>query len=130
MRKSANQSTLPSRKWKRCKRRYLRKLNERGLPPAREFNPKIEDSLRAALTHQLRRMFAQTGYDRMIKPLGYPILCGALLAVSQGLASCAEEKSSAAAPPLTREHAELVTVTAKVEAIDLPKREVTLKGPL
>jgi Cu/Ag efflux protein CusF len=35
-----------------------------------------------------------------------------------------------AKPPLSAEHAALVTVTAKVQAIDQTTREVTLKGPL
>lgn len=60
----------------------------------------------------------------------YPILCGALLAVSQCGAPCAEEQSAAAAKPIGRKEAVLVTVTASVEAINYTNREVTLKGPL
>ena len=52
------------------------------------------------------------------------------------LAACAAEKNPAPAPaaskepPLTREDTALVTVTAKVEAIDVPSREITLRGPM
>jgi len=60
----------------------------------------------------------------------YPILCGALLAVSQYGALCAEEQSAAPAKPMGRKEAVLVTVTAAVVAIDPATREVTLKGPL
>jgi hypothetical protein len=60
----------------------------------------------------------------------YPILCGALLAVSQYGALYAEEQSAATAKPMGRKEAVLVTVTASVVAIDPATREVTLKGPL
>ncbi len=53
------------------------------------------------------------------------------------LVACAASKYSgspvaapSAPPPLTREDTLLVTVTAKVEAIDHASREVTLRGPL
>jgi len=60
----------------------------------------------------------------------YPILCSALLVVSQHALLCAEEKPAATAARMAREDAVLVTVTASVEAINLANREVTLKGPL
>lgn len=63
----------------------------------------------------------------------YPILCTALLAASQcGALWAAEhpEHPKKTSPPLSREAAVLVTVTASVEAIDYTNREVTLKGPL
>jgi hypothetical protein len=57
------------------------------------------------------------------------LLMGALLAASRAIAPAAE--TPAAAPrPLAREETVLVSVTASVEAIDVAKREVTLKGPL
>jgi hypothetical protein len=52
-------------------------------------------------------------------------MTGALLALS----ALAQETKSAS-PPLSTERTILVTVTAKVEAIDQVQREVTLKGPL
>ena len=52
-------------------------------------------------------------------------MTGALLALS----ALAQETKSAS-PPLSAERTILVTVTAKVEAIDQAKRAVTLKGPL
>jgi hypothetical protein len=58
----------------------------------------------------------------------YPILCAALLAVSQA-ASYSAEDAAGAAPP-SRTEAVLTCVTASVEAIDYTNREVTLKGPL
>ncbi len=55
------------------------------------------------------------------------------LAVTACLASrqaFAQETKPAVAPPLSAERTVLVTVTAKVQAIDQAKRQVTLKGPL
>jgi len=46
------------------------------------------------------------------------------------LTAFAQETTPAAPRPLSAERAILVTVTAKVQAIDQAKREVTLKGPL
>jgi len=46
------------------------------------------------------------------------------------LAALAQETKPAAEKPLSAERTILVTVTAKVEAVDQSKREVTLKGPL
>src|SRR6266404_2849779 len=40
------------------------------------------------------------------------------------------QETKSASPPLSREETVLVQVTATVQAIDLEKREVTLKGPL
>lgn len=53
----------------------------------------------------------------------------AFLGLSLAVAAFAQDKSSASAD-LTRGEALLVEVTAKVEAVDPEKREVTLKGPL
>src|SRR5262245_32378435 len=58
------------------------------------------------------------------------LLCGALLVASQYVVRPADEKPATKAPGLTREDSVLVTVTASVQSIDLPNREVTLKGPL
>jgi hypothetical protein len=53
------------------------------------------------------------------------IMTGGLLAFS----ALAQDTKSAS-PPLSAERTILVTVTAKVEAVDQAKREVKLKGPL
>jgi len=66
----------------------------------------------------------------MKKSLTYPILCSALLAASLGDASSADKQSPAGGTRLSREDSVLVTVTASIENVDLPNREVTLKGPL
>jgi hypothetical protein len=57
------------------------------------------------------------------------ITLAALTVASPGSAFAQETKPSES-KPLSTERTVLVTVTAKVEAIDLTKREVTLKGPL
>lgn len=58
------------------------------------------------------------------------LFVGAVLGATMALNAVAQETKQAAAKPLTAERAVLVTVTAKVTAVDLAKREVTLKGPL
>ena len=60
----------------------------------------------------------------------YPVLCAALVAVSQITVQSAEERSVAGDKPMSRVEAVLVSATASVEAIDYTNREVTLKGPL
>lgn len=52
-------------------------------------------------------------------------MCAAVLGVCLAATAYAQDKK-----PLSREDAVLVSITARVEAIDLAKREVTLKGPL
>ena len=59
-------------------------------------------------------------------PLLFSIVLGAALVLN----APAQETKSAAPKPLSAERSLLVTVTAKVEAVDQAKREVTLKGPL
>src|SRR5262245_36820590 len=61
--------------------------------------------------------------------LSYSVLCAAWLAggLSPGVSA---DHSAAKGSGMFREDTVLVTVTASVEAIDLAKREVTLKGPL
>ena len=54
----------------------------------------------------------------------------AALSLTLALTAFAQEGKQATPPPLSAERTILVTVTAKVEAIDQAKREVTLKGPL
>ena len=66
----------------------------------------------------------------MNKNTCYSILGSACLAVSACAIQAAEKHSPTQGAPLSREDAVLVHVTATVEAIDLPKREVTVKGPL
>jgi len=66
----------------------------------------------------------------MKKSIGYPILCAVMLAGSQWAVLAAEEKSAGHHSPMGREDTVLVSLTATVQAIDLAKREVTLKGPL
>jgi hypothetical protein len=56
----------------------------------------------------------------------YSILCGAFIALSQNLTTAAEQTET---KPITRHEAELTTITATVESVDLERREVTLKGP-
>lgn len=61
------------------------------------------------------------------------LFLGAVLAVTLALNTLAQEAKEtkpAASKPLSGERTILVTVTAKVMAIDQAKREVTLKGPL
>ncbi len=60
----------------------------------------------------------------------YSLLCGALFAAGLTAALAAEDQPAAAAAPMGRKDAVLVTITASVEAIDPETREVTLKGPL
>jgi len=55
---------------------------------------------------------------------------GAVLGAALAFSAPAQENQSAAPKPMSTERTILVTVTAKVEAIDQAKREVTLKGPL
>jgi uncharacterized lipoprotein YajG len=62
----------------------------------------------------------------MKKLITCAIVCGAFLALSQNIIIAAEQTET---KPVTRHEAELTTVTATVEAVDLEKREVTLKGP-
>jgi uncharacterized lipoprotein YajG len=54
------------------------------------------------------------------------VVCGALVALSQNIAAAAEQTET---KPITRHEAELTTITATVESVDLEKREVTFKGP-
>jgi len=54
----------------------------------------------------------------------------AALGLTLALTAFAQETKPTAPRPLSAERAILVTVTAKVQAIDQAKREVTLKGPL
>ena len=54
----------------------------------------------------------------------------AALSLTLALTAFAQETKPAAPKPLSAERTILVTVTAKVEAIDHAKREVRLKGPL
>ena len=55
---------------------------------------------------------------------------GAILAAALAFSAFAQDTKLSTPAPLTAERTILVTVTAKVEAIDQAKREVTLKGPL
>ena len=58
--------------------------------------------------------------------LSFSVVLGASLAFNIS----AQETKSDGPKPLSAERSLLVTVTAKVEAVDQAKREVTLKGPL
>ena len=62
---------------------------------------------------------------RMNKNICYSILSSACLVIGVCGVQAAETHQ-----PMTREDAVLVHITATVEAIDLPKRELTVKGPL
>ena len=57
-------------------------------------------------------------------------MLGAFLGATSVLHVLGQESKPPASKPLSAERTILVTVTAKVEAIDQAKREVTLKGPL
>src|SRR5262249_16169517 len=65
----------------------------------------------------------------MKKYFTHSILCAALVGGGQFGGLCAED-SAKPSVPMTRQDSVLVTVTASVEAINLPDREITLKGPL
>jgi hypothetical protein len=58
------------------------------------------------------------------------LFAGAFLGATLALTAPAQETKPAPSKPLSGERTILVTVTAKVEAIDQEKREVTLKGPI
>jgi hypothetical protein len=58
------------------------------------------------------------------------LILGATLAGMLALNLPAQENKPAGSKPLSAERSILTSVTAKVEAIDYAKREVTLKGPL
>ena len=58
------------------------------------------------------------------------LFLGAVLGATLALSAPAQETKSAEPKDLSTERAILATVTAKVEAIDQSRREVTLKGPL
>jgi hypothetical protein len=66
----------------------------------------------------------------MKRPLDYSLLCATWLAVGQLGVLGAEEQSNSSEPRAGREAMVAVEVTAKVTAIDLATREVSLKGPL
>jgi len=57
-------------------------------------------------------------------------ICCALLCLGIAMPALAQENPSTTRAKLIAEDAVLMSVTATVEAIDLNKREVTLKGPL
>ncbi len=60
------------------------------------------------------------------------LLCGALFAACQYSAGAADEQKQKehSHGPLTRKESMLLSITAKVTAVDYDKREITLKGPL
>ncbi len=58
------------------------------------------------------------------------LFLGVVLGAALALNAPAQETKPTGSKPLSAERTILVTVTAKVEAIDQAKREVTLKGPL
>jgi hypothetical protein len=66
----------------------------------------------------------------MNKSLSRSFVFTVLLAISPCVAFSADKPSAKDTARMAREDAVLVTVTASVEAVDLTKREVTLKGPL
>ena len=57
-------------------------------------------------------------------------LCSAVLGLCLAVTSFAQGNKSSDSVTISREDALLVSVTANVEAIDMEKRDVTLKGPL
>jgi hypothetical protein len=71
-----------------------------------------------------------TSKRTMKSNIRHSFLLGVALGALLALNSSAQDTQPSTAAPLTAERAILVTVTAKVEAIDQAKREVTLKGPM
>ena len=61
--------------------------------------------------------------------LTYPIVCAALLALSQNAILQAQDQTASQNPTMGRMEAIHATVSAEVTAIDLATRQVTLKGP-
>ena len=59
----------------------------------------------------------------------YTLAVAAVLAVSQSSHLCAQETAAPKDAPMGRVDSAHVTLSAEVTAIDLAKREVTLKGP-
>ncbi|MGH7177657.1 MAG: hypothetical protein ACREJC_09775, partial [Tepidisphaeraceae bacterium] len=53
-----------------------------------------------------------------------------MLALTVAASAWAQDSNAPATQPLSAEESVLVTVTATVQAIDMDKRQVTLKGPL
>src|SRR5437867_718992 len=68
--------------------------------------------------------------QNMKKTISSSLILGAVLGVLLALNAPAQDTKPTAEKPLSAERTILVTVTAKVEAIDQAKRQVTLKGPL
>ena len=72
--------------------------------------------------------------DNILQPTGITQcafrLGSALLGLCLAVAAFAQDNKASKPAALAREEALLVSVTAKVEALDLAKREITLKGPL
>ena len=66
----------------------------------------------------------------MKKSINSSLFPRAVLGGLLALTALAQETKPTAEKPLSAERTILVTVTAKVEAMDQAKREVTLKGPL
>ena len=60
----------------------------------------------------------------------YTILCSAVLALCQPSGFCTDTQPTGAPQPISREDTILVSVTARVEAVNYTNREVTLKGAL
>jgi hypothetical protein len=65
----------------------------------------------------------------MKKSLYYSVLCAALFAAGQGSSLLAQETAAPQNAPMGRTETMHATMSAEVTAIDLDKREVTLKGP-
>jgi hypothetical protein len=59
----------------------------------------------------------------------YPLLCAALLFAAQEINLFAQESAVSKETPMGRIDAVHAVLTAEVTAVDLDKREVTLKGP-
>jgi hypothetical protein len=70
-----------------------------------------------------------TTIDIMKKIFGYTIVCAALLAACQGQRLFAQATETSKETPMGRVETVRATLTAEVTAINLSKREVTLKGP-
>jgi hypothetical protein len=75
---------------------------------------------------------SQSNNQRSTKAMKVIVLSSILIALATGFSASlvAQENHTRAVASPTRAFEKLISVTATVEAIDLSKREVTLKGPL
>lgn len=66
----------------------------------------------------------------MKKLVTLPIVCAALVALTENTVRAADHSATSHAGNLARQESVLVNIKASVEAVDYTNREVSLKGPL